>query len=443
LKTNFLCSFFLLFIYTSFSQTGFKFYGEDKNSEQIRFQFINNLIVIPLEINGKELSFILDTGVNKTILFSLYENDSITLNNTEKISLKGLGSGEPVDALLSKNNRLRINNLISNNEQIYVILKDEFELSSRMGITIHGIIGYTLLKDLIVRINYNRKKIDFYNPSTFKYSKCRSCDEFPIQFYRDKPFIDLVVQLDTVGDKKTNVKMLIDSGGSDSLWLFEDSKEAIETPNRYFRDILGEGLSGTILGNRSRIPSVKIGRHTIKNPTVSFLDSVSTYYARRYRERNGSIGSNILKRFKVWIDYPNKKLTLKKNSSLQGGFNYNMSGLDIVYSDQILVKETIRQVTNYNQDSQDNKNFISFVEKYKYVFKNSYKIYRVLEGSPAEKAGLLKDDVVLRLNGRNAYEYKLSQIVSVFQSRENKKINITISRNGETMRFQFRLKKRI
>ena len=128
--------------------------------------------------------------------------------------------------------------------------------------------------------------------------------------------------------------MLIDSGGSDSLWLFENTKDEIKTPKRFFNDILGEGLSGTIYGNRSRIPEFKLGRFTIKSPTVSFLDSISTFNARKFKERNGSIGSNILKRFKVWIDYPNKKITLKKNGSFKNGFNYNMSGLGVIYNGQ-------------------------------------------------------------------------------------------------------------
>ena len=443
----FIFSLLLFFITDSFSQNGFRFYGKNKNTERVKFKLINNLIIIPLEINGKELSFILDTGVNKTILFSLYENDSVGLNNIKQIKLNGLGTGEPVDALISENNRLRINDLISNNEPIYVILNNQFDLSSKMGITIHGIIGYTLLENVIAKINYRAKKIDFYNPETYQYSKCRKCDEFPIKFYRDKPFIDLQVQLDTLGNEKTNVKMLIDSGGSEAIWLFENSQENIKTPKRFFRDILGEGLSGTIYGNRSRIPAVKFGRHTIKSPTVSFLDSLSTLNARNFKQRNGSLGGNILKRFKIWIDYPNKKLTIRKNSSLRGGFNYNMSGLDVVYNGQQLIKESVRtfsedSYTTYNKET-NQSNTISLVEKYQYIFKNSYKINYVLKDSPADLAGLLKGDVILKLNRKHAYDYKMSDITEIFQSYDNKKITMTIMRNGQEIKFQFRLKKRI
>lgn len=234
---------------------------------------------------------------------------------------------------------LELKNILSPNQELYVILKDAFNLSAKMGTTIHGIIGYDLLKDVIVKVNYNTKKIVFYNPKTYVASKCRKCEVFPLRFYRKKPYIDVDVNIDTIGIVKTPVKLLIDTGGSDAMWLFEGTKKNIKTPIKHFKDILGEGLSGTIYGNRSKIPSISLGKFYIKEPTVSFLDSISTFNARKFKERNGSLGGNILKRFKLWIDYPNKKIRLKKNASLKDGFYYNMSGLYLIYDGQELVKE--------------------------------------------------------------------------------------------------------
>ena len=426
------------------SQNGFTFYGANKNKQQVTFKLINNLIVIPLEINGKELSFILDTGVNKTILFNLSKNDSLGLKNIEKVELQGLGDGEPVEALLSKNNRFRIKNIMSGNESIYVILKDRFDFSGKMGVTIHGIIGYNLLKDVIAKINYKSKKIDFYNPKTFTYPKCRKCETFPIHFYRKKPYIDIKVQLDTVGNKMTNVKMLVDSGGSDAIWLFEESKEIIKTPKRFFRDILGEGLSGTIYGNRSRIPKISMNRFHLMKPTVSFLDTVSSFNARKFKQRNGSIGGNILKRFKVWIDYSNRKLTLKKNGSFRGGFNYNMSGLEVVYNGKQLVREESKTTyTDGFNTKVDGKNSISFVTSYFYKFKPSYRISKVLLGSPGFKTGLLKDDILLKINGKASHQFELKDIIYKFQERDKKKIKLLIDRKGKKMKFEFYLEKRI
>ncbi len=426
------------------SQEGFRFLNQNKKTERIRFKFINNLIVIPLKINGKKLSFILDSGVSKTILFNITQNDSIGLNSVEKVSLRGLGKGEPVEALLSKNNKFSLKNIVSYDETIYVIVRDYFDLSSKMGTTIHGIIGYNLLSNYVVKINYKNRYIDFYDPENFELKRCRKCETFPLNFYRKKPFIDAKVQLDTIGDKLTDVKLLIDSGGSDAIWLFEHTKPEIVTPINHFNDILGEGLSGSIYGNRSRISTFKLGSFIIEQPTVSFLDSISTKNARMYKERNGSIGSNILKRFIVWFNYANNTVTFKKNGSFKKGFNYNMSGLDVVYNGKQLVKEEdVRSYSDAYNQSVSSTNSVKFITSFSYKFKPSYRIRNIVANSPADKAGLKVDDIILRLNNKPSHEYQLGEIIQKFQEKDGKRIKITVDRKGEKLKFQFRLEKKV
>ncbi|WP_371393159.1 aspartyl protease family protein [Tenacibaculum maritimum] len=435
----------LLFCSKIKGQSGFYFSGDKKNKQSIRFKLINNLIVIPLEINGKPLSFILDTGVNKTILFNLSKKDSLDLRNARRIILRGLGSGAPVEALVSKGNQFKIKNLISEKEELCVILEDKFDISAKMGVTIHGIIGYSLFKNLIVNINYRTKKIAFYNPNTFDYPKCKRCEVFSLEFYKNKPYINTEIQLDTIENKKIAVKMLIDTGGSDALWLFEGSKKEIKTPKKYFNDFIGEGLSGTIYGHRARIPIAKLGSYEIKAPTVTFLDSISTFNARKFKERNGSFGGGALKRFKIWIDYSNKKITFKKNGSLSKGFFYNMSGLGIVYNGQELVQEEVKdQIIQMANGGSRNKGSFSFVTSYRYNFKPSYKVERVIKGSPGDLSGIKEGDEIKMINGRFSHEYNtLEEIISLFRTKPNKRIRMVVNRNGLKLKFEFRLRRRI
>lgn len=420
-------------------QEGFRFLNDNLKKQRVSFKLINNLIVIPVEINGKKLSFILDSGVTKSILFNITQNDSIGLNNIKRVELQGLGKGLPVNALLSKNNEISIKELVNKNESIYVVLKDNFDLSGKMGVTINGILGYNLFKNFIVKINYSSKKMDFYNPKYFKYDKCKKCEVFPIVFYKKKPYIDAEVQLDTIGNKLTKVKLLVDSGGSDALWLFEDSKVNIKTPKRFFNDILGEGLSGAIYGNRSRIPKIKLNSFEMDEPTVSFLDSVSTKNARKFKKRNGSIGAGLLNRFLVWFDYPNKKITLKKNRAFRDEFQYNMSGLVVEYNGKELVRE--KQLHNYSESS--NNNSIKFITSFSYKFKPSFKIKEVLKGSPAEKAGLHTNDIIIKINNSIAHDLTLQKINQKFREKNGRKIRMLIKRNGKKIKFNFILRKRI
>ena len=89
------------------------------DQEKIRFELINNLMVVPMQVNGAELSFILDTGVSSPILFNLTDQDSIQINNVSTISLKGLGEGPPIEALKSENNLFKLGRAQSTNQRSF------------------------------------------------------------------------------------------------------------------------------------------------------------------------------------------------------------------------------------------------------------------------------------------------------------------------------------
>ncbi|MGI9546208.1 MAG: retropepsin-like aspartic protease, partial [Flavobacteriaceae bacterium] len=127
---------FWLFLFLCLPFCGLaQFYSlpEDQKYEKIRFELVNNLIIVPIEVNGIKLSFILDSGVNKPILFNLADQDSISLNNVSEISIRGLGSGEPIKALVSKGNTFKIENIVNTNQQLYVVLDKEMNFSPRLG----------------------------------------------------------------------------------------------------------------------------------------------------------------------------------------------------------------------------------------------------------------------------------------------------------------------
>ncbi|PHS52531.1 MAG: hypothetical protein COB01_06850 [Lutibacter sp.] len=437
--SNIIISILILFWATGIdAQSNFKLINNAKK-QSISFKLINNLIVIPMEVNGKELNFILDSGVGITILFNIQNKDSLKLNNAKKIKLKGLGSNDAIDAILSKGNNFKFRNIIGANQNLYIIFDESFDLSAKLGITIHGIIGYEILKDFIVKINYGTKRITFYNSDSYEYKLCKRCETFNLEFNRLKPYINVGVRINESSDKITPVKLLIDSGGSDAMWLFENSKPEIIVPKQFFYDFLGEGLSGAIHGKRSIIKGLVIGKFELKNLTVSFPDSSSIANALKFKERNGSIGATILKRFTVTFDYKGSKITLKKGSSFKDPFKYNMSGIELVYNGKLFVLEQDFSSGNFN-NNQENTLQNRIILDYNYSFKPTYKIFKIRKGSPAYHAGLEVNDIVIKINGQYTYNLKLGEIVEKFYQKENKRISLVIERNGKNYEYHFKLK---
>src|SRR6476660_4419979 len=109
--------FFLLLmtIMPVFAQDGFVF---DKGIEKVTVPLvlINNLVFIPIKVNGVELNFLLDTGVEETILFSLEDNPRVSFFNSESITLRGLGSEDAIEGLKTTNNILELEGIKSNRQ---------------------------------------------------------------------------------------------------------------------------------------------------------------------------------------------------------------------------------------------------------------------------------------------------------------------------------------
>lgn len=411
-----------------------------KKKHKVSFELINNLIIIPVSLNGKKLSFILDSGAKNTVLFGAKSSDSLVLFNKIKTKVRGLGDSEHIDAIVSNYNRIKIKDLYGYNQKVYVLLDDSFDLSLKMGKPIHGIIGYEVFKSFAISIDYSSKKLTFYKTEFFNRPNPRKYEEFNLSFHHDKPYIEAKTQINDSID--VSAKLLIDTGCSDALWLFEDDKKGILPSDRYFLDHLGQGISGNIDGKRSKINGFSIGEYSFNDITTAFLDTTYTKIARTYKERSGSIGSQLLMRFNVILDYPNKKLYLKKERSFKDDFKYNRAGMEVSYHPD--AKVLVRDKKNPNiviseRKEGDYKNL--FEISYNYVFKRVFIVNYVRQDSPAGKAGIRLNDIIMKINDKSAYDLKLEEINSYLYGEDGKKIQLTVERNGISFYYEFILRK--
>src|SRR5699024_285442 len=119
---KFIALFFLISLSTNAQD--FAFQGRSYKSS-IPVKIIGNLIFIPIDVNDVPLTFLLDSGVNQTILFSLDESQELELNNVEKVQMRGLGVAVSVDGLRSTQNKVSIGKVADNSHEIFIILDSE------------------------------------------------------------------------------------------------------------------------------------------------------------------------------------------------------------------------------------------------------------------------------------------------------------------------------
>ena len=407
-----------------------------KNKFSIPFQHIGSLVILPISINGSiPLNFVLDTGSPYTIITNLDAIRHFQLMKGEKITVSGLGRDiQNIEAYSSRGNTLSIGKATSTHTDIVLIFEEGFDLSGRFGIPIYGIIGYDILKDFTVEVNYNKKKVIFYNPEYFHNRKnLRKYTSVPIDLKGNKPFLKLNSH---IAGRDVDLNLLIDTGSTDALWLFE--KENVQIPEIFIEDYLGYGLNGEIHGKKSRISSLKLGNYELKNLTTSFPDSISVSNVIR-NNRNGTIGSEVLRRFNTIYDYQSKNIWIKKNVYFKEDFHYNLAGLELFqpYADlPYLEVAYIRKNSPADLAGLKKGDAIRFV--------NDKKISVFTENPFAEKYTALKTDVI-HVDGKKRDPISLPEIIDLFKSHEGRKIEIVYTRGqNDVERYaSFELKKSI
>lgn len=375
----------------------------------LRFEMINNLIIVPVFINGSDtLKFILDTGVSHTMITSLNGAPGISFNYAREIELFGLGSGREVKAYHSFGNVLEMPGIQGFNHNI-IILKEEFDyLSQGLGTQIHGLLGYDVFDSFVVEIDYNTRRLHLYNPKFYREKRrdklLKKYTPVDMEIIKRKPFI--IAKVYAENNEAIDARLLVDSGASHAISLFKSSDERLAIPDNSIYSFLGVGLSGDIYGHIGRNKRFSLGDYKFKKPLVTYPDEESVNISGYDNKRAGSIGADILQRFTVVFDYHGKEMLLKPNSSFKERFRYNLSGIDVT--------TPIPDIP-------------------------IFEIVKVRKGSPAWIAGLEVGDQIVTINGVETSEYNLSNIVQMLQSRDGKKLTVDIRRQEKIISAKFTL----
>jgi hypothetical protein len=398
MKKVFIISLFSIYLFSISAN------AKSRKIESIPFEMVGSYVVINVKINDSSpLNLILDSGIRNTIITELEPSDKITLSFSDVKDMMGLGGGGILEAYTSNFNLLKIGKLKFQNKIVYVLKNDVFNLSKHSGSKINGLIGVDFFQDHIVEIDYSSKHIRFYEPTNFEAPK--GYEMMPITIESQKMFVELsVVESDSTHKQ---VKMLMDTGAELNAWFQTTSKESVRVPPRWVQGTIGEGLNGIITGKYSHIPQICFGNFCLKNAIVSFPDSATITGIVTNSRRDGTVGSQLLSRFNLFIDYKQKKFYFKPNKNFKNPYSYNVAGIEIIqYSPVIPVIE----------------------------------VMDVWSNSPAAHAGVQRDDQIIEINGTSAFQMSIGEIRKIFETTSKRPLNLTLKRGKEEIMVQIDMK---
>jgi hypothetical protein len=383
--------------------------ADDKKRVQIPIEVYNNLIVVPVFLNGTlPLKFILDTGVRTAILTQKAFTDILDLPYSRKYTISGPGGAKLVDAYVTNNVSLELPGVTGRGHALLVLAEDYLELRNYLGTDVHGILGYELFSRFIVEIDYSRKMLTLILPEDFK--KPSKFQTIPIKIEDTKPYLVTKVVIDH--ETQIMAKLLVDSGASHGLLLEPTSDTRIKPPTHNVSSSIGRGLGGDIVGKVGRIISLQLAKYRLDKVVARFPDPNSYFDSLKMGStpRNGAIGGEVLSRFTIIFNFPKEEMYIKKGSSFNSPFYFNLSGLSVKAIGSGL---------------------------------STYQITDVRKLSAADKAGIEPGDIILSINGVPSKDVNLASINGFFNLKPGKNIRLELNRGGRQVKAQFRLEDEI
>ena len=272
---------------------------------EVPFQLIHNQIVLEVKIGGKgPFTMLLDTDTDPSAIDLITARDLELAMGSKAHSVSG-GGTEANLTFLTRIPLVEIGSLSAKNIAAAAI--DLKKLSARLGKPVHGVLGYSFLKDRIVQIDYPAGKLRFYdaNPYPGIQNAPNMVNRIALGFRYDGDVI-----IDNVFINGRKMRATIDTGSSNTLCLTPEAIAilGLDEDVKNARVDTSVGYNGEYEERTGILKSVRIGRLSLESVQATFWLPGTGHDQKRFQV---NIGNDFLKDFVVTFDSPGKLVILE------------------------------------------------------------------------------------------------------------------------------------
>jgi len=332
-------------------------------------QLSGGIVIVKAQVDehADTLNFVFDTGSGGISLDSLTVQYLGLKKELSDKTIRGIAGIKLVE--FAYNHTLKLPGLSVDRLDFHI---NDYELlTSVYGIKIDGIIGFSFLRRYIVNLDYDKQVMEVYSPGRFRYPKGGHL------LHPD--FSTLPLQTATIEDERTiNARFIFDTGAGLTFLLSKEfvSDSMFFKRKRKFYPTQAEGLGGKKMMDITVAKEVKLGPYKFRNVPVHVFDD--EYNVTSYPMLGGLIGNDVMRRFNVILNYPDRCIYIKPNNHFPESFDYSYTGLGI------------------------------------YLIDGEIRVIDIIKGSPGDKAGFQPGDIIFSVE--NNYTKNIQTYKTLFQN---------------------------
>lgn len=365
---------------------------------RLPFEYRARHVWLKASVNdGPPEHFIFDTGASITVLDSAY---AARIGLVTEGLQQGQGAGAVGSASFAVVPRLRV--VAEDGDGIELkdlrvgVLSVNAILAPYFWRDCAGIIGFDFISRFVDEIDFDHARLTLYDPAKFHYAGAGQA--IPMTLAGHTPVVKMKLDDAIEGDFRVDVG----SGSTVDLHTPFVKRHDLAKRSPYL-EVTGGGFGGTFTTRMVRMRKVELGPYSWADPLVSL--SQATAGAFTSEDYAGNIGTRILERFKVTLDYERRQMWLEPGERYARRDVLARSGMQLART-----ADTVRVMT-------------------------------VLPGSAGAKAGLREGDVVTALDGRPLAAMGPGDVAAVLDEGAEGSLHVLdVVRDGKTKRVKLRLK---
>lgn len=292
-------------------------FNSGKSALKIPLDIDNSIIRMQVRVNdSKPLKFIFDTGASISAISS---QRAAELGLKTQGQVHGNATGGTIQASFTKNVSLSVQGAEVSN-----LLIASFPFNTPPGFEFDGIIGCDFINQFVVEIDYLNKIMNLYSPRTYTYSGKGEIIPLLLDAGRT-PLVNTKIILE--GRDPVEARLEVDTGADGTFVI----NSPLVKKQKLAEAILKTGQSNNKGAGGEQtlffglVKAVRLGRLVFDKPPVGL--SQDTEGAGASEENDGVIGGEILRRFKVILDYSRKRMILEPNQNFNDPYDVEMSGI--------------------------------------------------------------------------------------------------------------------